>query len=93
MAFPIYPGVKSYNNIPTGYPVEVNASFNTLGDFRPRMFRIEINSERFVYRVKSVESIKANGNIISYFCYYEDNEQLRSILLRYEINTHSWSVN
>lgn len=75
--------------------VDVNATFNTVGDIKPLYIRLEDDKHKLhVYKVIEVISkdIKQNGlhNIFMFTCSIECNEEIKTINIRYHPNTNKW---
>lgn len=90
--FSIYPGVKQFNNIPSGYPVAVIASFKPNGEFIPLRFCIEINDERFKHEITAIKSMKDNHNVKVFECIYKAHDHMYVVSLRYDIMGCCWVI-
>lgn len=90
--FSIYPGVKQFDNIPSGHHVAVIASFKPNGEFIPLRFCIEVNDELFKYEITAIKSIKDNHNVKVFECVYEAHGQRYVVSLRYDITGCQWVI-
>lgn len=77
---------------PHGHPVAVRASFNTVGDFVPRSFCIEDDTEElFKYDISSIRAIKDDKYMVKIFhCTYDAYGFRNDIVLNYDVSKHLW---
>lgn len=75
--------------------VDINATFNTIGDIKPLYIRLEDSNHKLhVYKIIDVKKkeIKQNGlhNYITFTCSIECNEETRLIKINYHPNSNKW---
>ncbi len=92
MQFPQYPTPRKNNNLPSGFPICTVVSYNSNGDLIPCWFGVVMNDERYRYKILAINSIKPRGNLIIFECKYEAYDQLRIILLQFDITNHRWTI-
>lgn len=76
-------------------PIDVNATFNTLGAIKPIYVRLEDTSHVLhTYKIQGVEyskeDKKAGINTIIFVCYIEDEGIQKQLKLSYNLNSHKW---
>lgn len=79
---------------PVGHPVAVRAAFNTIGQFVPRSFCIEDDTEElFKYQVSSIKAIKDDMHSAKvFYCTYDAYGYRNDIVLCYDIVKHHWVI-
>ncbi len=77
---------------PQGHPVAVRAAFNTLGEFIPRSFCIEDDTqELFKFKVSSIRTIKSDKFLVkTFYCTFDAYGFRNDIILTYDANKHCW---
>lgn len=78
-------------------PVDVNATFNTIGKIKPNYIRIEDEEHVLrTYKVESIEYVKeekfAGINTITFVCNVLVDDCLEKIKIYYNIDTHKWML-
>mgnify|MGYP000568768159 FL=1 len=75
--------------------VDVNATFNTIGDIKPMYIRLEDNNHKLhVYKVVDIISkeIKQNGlhNVFMFTCTIECSDSIKTIRIKYLPHSNKW---
>lgn len=78
-------------------PVDVNATFNTIGDIKPLFVRLEDNQhELHTYKIQGIEYSKKDNragiNTIIFACCIEWDGNLKQIKLTYNVGSHKWII-
>jgi hypothetical protein len=78
-------------------PVDVIATFNTLGRIKPNFIRLEDNRHELqTYKIFDIEQVKeekyAGLNMILFICNVPVGDSTRQVKLRYHIDTHKWML-
>jgi hypothetical protein len=79
---------------PAGHPVAVRAAFNTTGQFVPRSFCIEDDTEElFKYKISSIKAIKEDKSMVKiFYCTFDAYGYRNDITLSYDIVRHHWVI-
>jgi hypothetical protein len=78
---------------PQGHPVAVRATFNVLGDLRPRSFYFEDdNQEAFRYKVAAIKNIKDGYMTKEFICCYDAYGLRNDIVLCFDIVNCRWVI-
>lgn len=77
--------------------IDANATFNPVGDIRPRFIRLEDdNHELHTYKIENVNSIKEEHYLgihsILFNCSIKVEEVMKTIDIRYHFESHKWSL-
>jgi hypothetical protein len=92
-AFGFHPhNYTNRNTLKSGYPVCVSATCNTVGDFKPVAFGVEIEGMRYRYTIKEVKAIKDNHGVFSFDCEYVDFGIIKYIRLMFVVSDCRWMV-
>ncbi len=77
---------------PQGHPVAVRAVFNTLGEFVPRSFCIEDDTqELFKFKISSIKLMKSDKFLIkTFYCTFQAYGYRNDIILCYDTHKHCW---
>ena len=76
-------------------PIDVNATFNTIGGIKPVYVRLE-NAEHQVhtYKISGIEYSKddnrAGIQTIIFVCYIEEEGIQKQLKLAYHVSSHKW---
>lgn len=75
--------------------VDINATFNTIGDIKPLYIRLEDDNHKLhVYKIVEVikKEVKQNGlhNIITFTCTIQCNDTIKIIKINYHPNSNKW---
>lgn len=81
-----------YKPIPSGHPVCVAATFNTVGQIRVDSFGAEVQGLRFRYKIKSCFLLKEQKGILTYQCTYEEFGLLKDIRFNFYTADCRWTV-
>lgn len=78
-------------------PIDVIATFNTLGKIKPNYIRIEDdNHELQTYRIESIELTKEEkyaGMVAQVFhCNVKIEDSFRQIKIKYRVQSHQWVI-
>lgn len=76
-------------------PIDVNATFNTLGAIKPIYVRLEDDEHRLhTYKIQGIEysqeDKRAGNTTIVFVCYIEDEGIQKQLKLSYNLNSHKW---
>ena len=76
-------------------PIDVNATFNTLGAIKPIYVRLEDDEHRLhTYKIQGIEYSKedkrAGINTIVFVCYIDVEGTQKQLKLSYNLNSHKW---
>jgi hypothetical protein len=76
-------------------PVDVNATFNTVGGIKPIYIRLEDEEHRLhTYKISGIEYSQedkhAGSTTIVFVCYIEDEGIQKQLKLSYSLNSHKW---
>lgn len=76
--------------------IDVNATFNTVGDIKPIYVRLEDGYHELqtykIYRINQIKNEKYSGiNSILYNCSIIQENTEREIKIRYYIDSHKWA--
>lgn len=79
---------------PKGHPIAVRASFNSIGEFIPRSFCIEDDTqELFKYKVSSVKVIKDDKFYSkTFYCTFDAYGYRNDIVLHFDTHKHFWMM-
>lgn len=77
--------------------IDANATFNPLGEIKPRYVRLEDeNHELHTYKIENIEQVKeekyAGINSFLYVCQISVEGVMRQIRIRYYIASHKWTL-
>jgi hypothetical protein len=75
--------------------VDVNATFNTVGDIKPLYIRLEDDNRKLhVYKIIEVitKEVEHNGihNIFMFTCTIQINDTIKNIRIKYHPNSNKW---
>ena len=76
-------------------PVDVNATFNTVGGIKPIYIRLEDDGHKLhTYKISGIEYTKEDKkggiNTIIFVCYIEDEGIKKQLKLSYNLSSHKW---
>lgn len=76
-------------------PVDVNATFNTVGGIKPIYIRLEDEEHKLhTYKIQGIEysqeDKRAGSTTIVFVCYIEDEGIQKQLKLSYSLNSHKW---
>ena len=77
--------------------IDVNATFNPAGDFKPLYVRMEDERhELHTYKIHAINQIKDENNKSSnarvFYCSIVESEIKKEIVIRYNFQSHKWSL-
>jgi hypothetical protein len=87
-----YRPTSRYNLIPSGQPVCVAVTFNTIGQMRIDSFGVEFGGLRYRYKIKSYLLLKEDKGICTFDCTYVDFGLVKTIRLMFYVATCQWMV-
>ena len=88
-------GFRPYTNrniIRSGLSVCTSVVYNTIGEFKPIAFGMEMNGMRYRYRIKSVKVVKESPSEYIFDCEYVDLGRIKVVRLILDINRCLWYV-
>ena len=76
-------------------PVDVNATFNTVGGIKPIYIRLEDHEHKLhTYKISGIEYTKEDNkagiNTIIFVCYIDDEGIKKQLNLSYNLSSHKW---
>lgn len=77
--------------------IDVNATFNPVGDMKPIYVRLEDeNHEVHTYKIYSINQIKdekfSGISARVFYCSIVVNDNVRDIIIRYHFQSHKWAL-
>jgi hypothetical protein len=78
---------------PQGREIDVDATFNTVGNVRIDYFRIEDDTqERFTFKLTSSRLRHERNYIMTFDCVYVAYGRKNFIVLLFDVTQHRWTV-
>ncbi|MDK2808127.1 MAG: hypothetical protein PWP24_861 [Clostridiales bacterium] len=76
-------------------PVDVNATFNTIGEIKPVYIRLEDEAHQLhTYRIVEIEYAREDKRAgiltVVYSCYIEEENLRKPLKIAYHVSTHRW---
>lgn len=81
-----------YKPIPSGHPICVVATYNTVGQIRVDSFGVEVDGMRYRYKITSCFLFKELKGILVYQCTYEDVGTEKHIRFNFYTADCRWTV-